>query len=324
MVVPAGIYAAFNATGPGASGWGIPMATDIAFALGVLALLGRRAPFTLKVFLLALAVVDDLGAIAVIAVFYSESLSFEATMYAFLVLAIIFGARAAGVRSIDVYVLLGAIFWLAVLKSGVHATIAGVVLAFLTPAKADRDLDSFREEAGSLAARLTAEGVSAEEQQTVLNEFEAVVRRSSSPLERLERALHPWSVFAIVPIFALANAGVEVTEEAWDAARSSAVTFGIIAGLIVGKPVGIFLATWIAVRSGIAELPAGVGWPHVAGAGVLAGIGFTVSLFITDLAFDEALRTDEAKLAILAASLVAAVAGYLILRLVTRPGLARG
>jgi NhaA family Na+:H+ antiporter len=322
MIVPAGIYSILNATGEGAKGWGVPMATDIAFALGVLALLGRRIPFPLRVFLMALAVADDIGAIAVIAIFYTSSLSFEASMYALIILAFIFGARQVGVRSIDFYVIVGAVFWLAVYKSGIHATIAGVVLALLTPASPDRPLSAFRQEAEELLAGLGASSDDLEREQTLLNEFESAVRNSEAPLERLERHLHPWVVFTIVPIFALANAGVEVTRDAFEGAVNSPITFGVAFGLLFGKPIGIFLASWLAVRTGLAALPHGVGWIHIAGAGILAGIGFTVALFVTDLAFDAQVLKDEAKLGILSASLLAAVLGYGALRLITRPATA--
>jgi Na+:H+ antiporter, NhaA family len=281
MVAPALIYVAFNGAGAGAKGWGIPMATDIAFALGVLSLLGARVPLSLKVFLLAIAVVDDLGAILVIAVFYTDSLSPEAGLAALALLAVIVAARRAGVASLAVYAVLALCFWLAVLESGVHATVAGVVLAFLTPA-------------GSAMAR---PGGPARE----------------APLELLERTLHPWASFAIVPIFALANAGIELSGGALRAASESAVTAGVAVGLVAGKPLGIMLATALAVRTGLAALPEGVSWRQIGGVGLLAGIGFTVSLFITGLAFDSPGLEAEAKLGILAASLVAGAAGFVAL-----------
>ena len=315
MAVPALIYAAWNVGGDGARGWGIPMATDIAFALGVLALLGRRAPFALKVFVLALAVVDDLGAIAVIAVFYTDELSLKAVLTAGGILAVILAARQAGIRHVEVYVILGALFWLAVLKSGVHATVAGVILAFLTPARADADVASFENEAAGLLQRLRETQASEEEdEQTVLHQFEATLRRSESPLERLERQLHPWAVFVIVPIFALANAGLDLGGGAIPDAAGSTVTAGVVFGLLLGKPLGILLFSWLAVRSGLAVLPEGVAWRHLAGAGMVAGIGFTVSLFITSLAFDSAALQEQAKIGVFAASLVAGLAGYALLR----------
>ncbi|MCA9829227.1 MAG: Na+/H+ antiporter NhaA [Dehalococcoidia bacterium] len=320
LVLPALIFTAFNAGGDGARGWGIPMATDIAFAVAVLALLGRRAPFPLKVFLLALAVADDLGAIAVIAVFYSDGISVEALMYAGLVLAVILVVRQFGVRRLDVYTLLGALFWVAVLESGIHATIAGVLLAFLTPSRPKQDVEKFRAEADLFLDAFDKNRGDSDAQQVVLHEFEAAVRRSEAPLERLEHLIHPWVVFAIVPIFALANAGVEVTSEAFEGAIQSRVTYGVMLGLVLGKPIGIFLATWIAVRSGLAALPNGVSYAHILGVGMIAGLGFTVSLFVTDLAFDDALLIDEAKLGILAGSIIAGVAGLVFLRLAVKPG----
>ena len=320
LVLPALIFTAFNAGGDGARGWGIPMATDIAFAVAVLALLGRRAPFPLKVFLLALAVADDLGAIAVIAVFYSDGLSGEALIYAGLLLAVILVLRQFGVQRLDVYVLVGVLFWVAVLESGIHATIAGVVLAFLTPSRARQDVEKFRREADLFLSDFDRNRGDSDAEQVVLHEFEAAVRRSEAPLERLEHLIHPWVIFIIVPIFALANAGVQVTSEAFEGAVSSPVTYGVMLGLVLGKPIGIFVATWLAVRSGLASLPDGVTFAHVLGVGMIAGLGFTVSLFVTDLAYDAPQLIDEAKLGILVGSIVAAVAGVVFLRLAVKPG----
>ncbi|MGD9933672.1 MAG: Na+/H+ antiporter NhaA [Dehalococcoidia bacterium] len=320
LVLPALIFTAFNAGGDGARGWGIPMATDIAFAVAVLALLGKRAPFPLKVFLLGLAVADDLGAIAVIAVFYSDGLSGEALMYAGLLLAVILALRQFGVQRLDVYVLVGVLFWVAVLESGIHATIAGVLLAFLTPSRPRQGVEKFRSEADLFLSDFDRNRGDSDAQQAVLHAFEAAVRRSEAPLERLEHLIHPWVVFAIVPIFALANAGVQVTSEAFEGAVSSPVTYGVMLGLLLGKPIGIFVATWLAVRSGLASLPDGVTFAHVAGVGMIAGLGFTVSLFVTDLAYDTPQLIDEAKLGILVGSIVAAAAGVVFLRLAVKPG----
>lgn len=324
MLVPAGIYAAFNAGGDGASGWGIPMATDIAFAVGVLALLGRRAPFQLKVFILALAIVDDLGAILVIAIFYTESIAIEPLLWAGAILAVLGIVRASGVRSTDVYVAIGIAFWMAVFKSGIHATLAGVVLAMLTPAGAllpARDAD--RRIASLLGQINDAHERGDEEQhQLLLRELERVSRDATSPLDRLEATLHPWVSFLIVPLFALANAGLDLGGETLRDAATSKVSIGIILGLVVGKFVGIFFGTWIAVRAGVAQLPAGLRWGHVAGGALLGGIGFTVSLFITGLAFDDAVLIADAKAGIFAASLLAGVAGYAVLALLGRPSTA--
>lgn len=273
MVVPALIYLAWNAGGEGAHGWGIPMATDIAFAMGVLALLGRRAPFSLKVFLLALAIVDDLGAILVIAVFYTDSVSFAALGWAALLVGAVLALRWRGVTSFSAYTVAGVLLWAAVYQSGVHATIAGVVLAALTP-----------------AARSESD--------------------TASPLDRLERGLHPWVSYGIVPLFALANAGVALSRDLVADAASSHVSLGIATGLVFGKPLGILAASYLAVRFGLAELPSNVRYGHLLGLGLVAGIGFTVSLFVTNLAFESAVMVDEAKVAILGASTFAGVLGF--------------
>ena len=315
MVVPAIIYAAWNAGGDGAKGWAIPMATDIAFAMGVLALLGKRAPFSLKVFLLALAIVDDLGAILVIAVFYAESVSFEAGMWALILAATIFGAGRAGLRSTDIYVVLGIAFWIAVYKTGVHATIAGVVLAMLTPARAFYSQRAFESNAMDLLVsyRHARDRGDQEQAQQVLSEIEELSRDTEAPLDRLEHQLHPWVSYLIVPIFALANAGVSLSGGLIADAAGSPVTLGIVFGLVAGKPLGVVLACVLAVRLGLAELPSNTHLGHIIGIGLVAGIGFTVSLFITGLAFSEQTLADEARIGILAASFVAGVVGFVYL-----------
>lgn len=280
MFVPAGIYAALNAGTPGAAGWGIPMATDIAFALGVLSLLGSRAPMALKVFLTALAIIDDLGAVLVIAFFYTAEISATSLSLAAGLLAVLFLLNRAGFHNCGVYAFVGFWLWLAILKSGVHATIAGVLIALTIPADQDPE-----EEA-----------------------------ESSSLLYRLEHALHPWVTFLILPLFALANAGVVLSGEAFSRLVQP-VSLGVFFGLVVGKPVGIFLFTWLAVRAKLTLLPAGVSWGHIVGAGMLAGIGFTMSLFINALAFGESEFNAMAKMSILLASAVSAIVGSLTLRL---------
>jgi NhaA family Na+:H+ antiporter len=280
MFVPAGIYAALNAGTPGAAGWGIPMATDIAFALGVLSLLGSRAPLALKIFLTALAIIDDLGAVLVIAFFYTAEISAKSLSLAAGLLAVLFLLNSAGFRNGGVYAFVGFWLWLAILKSGVHATIAGVLIALTIPADQDPE-----EEA-----------------------------ESSSLLYRLEHALHPWVTFLILPLFALANAGVVLSGEAFSRLVQP-VSLGVFFGLVVGKPVGIFLFTWLAVRAKLTLLPAGVSWGHILGAGMLAGIGFTMSLFINALAFGESEFNAMAKMSILLASAVSAIVGSLTLLL---------
>lgn len=315
MVVPAAIFVAFNVGTENAGGWGIPMATDIAFALGALAILGRGAPTALVTFLLALAVVDDIGAIAVIAVFYTEQIDLQAAGIAIALVAAVFGAQRLGVRAISAYVVIGAVLWLAVLESGVHATISGVVLGAMTPWRPKFDIRDFREEALPLIELIEARSESHDpEAELALGKLEELISETESPLERLEHLIHPWSGYVVLPLFALANAGVALNADAMREAVSSPVTHGVFAGLWLGKPVGIILAAWIAVRLGAATLPVGVSWLQIAGAGVLAGIGFSVSIFITDLAFDGAIA-EQAKVGILAATVLAAAAAFPLLRL---------
>lgn len=321
MVIPAAIYAALNAGSLGARGWGIPMATDIAFALGVLALLGDRIPSSLRVFLLALAIVDDLGAILVIAVFYTEQISWLALGAALLVLLLVFAMRLVGVVSVYLYILVGAMLWLAVLKSGVHATVAGVLLGAATPAQPYLTRRTFADSAQSLLTRFR-KAMQAEEYETAdaaLGELEDVIEATESPLDRLLRVVHPWSSYLVLPVFALANSGVEVSPDTAARALNSAVTLGVGAGLILGKPIGILLFAWIAVRLAVADPLAGVNWKQLAGAGLLAGIGFTVSIFIASLSFEGTALLSEAKMGVLAGSLLAGVGGFLCLRLASTP-----
>jgi len=272
MVVPALVYMAWNTGGDGARGWGIPMATDIAFALGLLALLGTRVKPGAKAFLLALAIVDDIGAIIVIAVFYSEDVAFVWLLGALGVCAAVVLMRRFGLRHPGAYLVPGIALWLCVHEAGIHATIAGVVLAFLLP---------------------------------------AIPGPEEGPAERLEHALHPWTSFVVVPVFALANAGVVLSGDALERATSSAITLGVVTGLVVGKLVGITLFTALAARARLGAMPDGVGIPDVAGVAAVAGIGFTVSLFIADLSFGGA-RLDDAKIGVLAASVIAATLGAVL------------
>ena len=316
MIVPGLIYLLFNHSGDAHKGWAIPVATDIAFAVGVLSLLGKRVPFSLKVFLLALAIADDLGGILVIAVFYTEHISFQALAYAGIILLIINLFRIYGVRSLNVYFFLGALMWVAVLKSGIHATIAGVVLAFFTPARSFYEPDDYSRTARGLLDHAASGESNFDSQQSLLEEMEDLSRGSEAPLDRLEHMLAPWVSFLIVPIFALANAGVVVTGGSVSDALSSGVSWGVMLGLIIGKPVGIFLFTFLAVRIGLANKPQGVRWLQLFGVAILGGVGFTVALFITELAFDAEVLTNDAKMGILAGSIVAAVIGYTFLRLI--------
>jgi NhaA family Na+:H+ antiporter len=284
------------------------MATDIAMAVGVLSLLGSRVKPQLKLVLLALAIVDDIGAIAVIAIFYSDEFDPTAAAVAIGLLLLMVGLRIAGVRSILPYVALGAVIWIAIHEGGVHATIAGVILGFLAPTRPFRHPDMI--DADTLANVSTVESA-----------YETVVlaRESVSVVEWLEHLLHPWSSYVIVPVFALANAGVVLDSESIDNAVSSPVTHGIVAGLVVGKLVGISAFTWLACRVGVASMPAGTRFPQVVGVAALGGIGFTVSLFVSELAFGATAVGDEAKIGILVASVSAAVLGTVILLATSRP-----
>jgi NhaA family Na+:H+ antiporter len=318
MVVPALAYVAFNSGGPGAGGWGIPVATDIAFAVGVLGLLGNRVSIELRVFLLALAIVDDIGAILVIALFYTESLSPGALVWAAAFLGLIVVLQRLGVRSTMAYVLVGALVWLAVFESGLHATIAGVVLGLMTPSSPYVDPAAYPDQIEGLREDYMdalAEG-NVSQQQAALGRIEEVTQWTESPVEKMERLFHPWTAYLVLPLFALANAGVALSGEALRGAVSSSVTLGVILGLVLGKLVGVSGAAWIAVKLGLADLPSGVRWGQVAGTGLLAGIGFTMSIFVTTLAFyGEPGLIDEAKIGILVASVLAGVLGYLLLRM---------
>ncbi|MDQ3944645.1 MAG: Na+/H+ antiporter NhaA [Actinomycetota bacterium] len=309
MVVPAAIYGALNAGGPGSAGWGVPMATDIAFALGIVALLGDRVPAPLKVFLLTLAIVDDIGAILVIAAFYSAGLSWPWLGAAAGGLAAVAGLRRLRVWYVPVYAVIGAAVWFATHESGIHATIAGVALGLLTPARPLQPQGAGQEVARVVGSRPTAAEAKA---------AGFVVKEEVPVTERLENALHPWTSFVVVPLFALANAGVTVSAGAVGDTLTSAVGGGIILGLVIGKLVGVAAASWIAVRLGLGRLPAGVSWLDVLAVAALAGIGFTVSLFIAGLAFDDPARRETATLAILIASAGAAFLGAAISTAVTR------
>ena len=303
MLVPAAIFLAFNPTGDGASGWGIPMATDIAFALGVVAILGRRVPPAVKVLLLTLAIVDDIGAIAVIAVFYSDGLRPTMLLGAVAVAALVAVMHRANVTYPPIIVLAGLTLWLLVYESGIHATIAGVVLGLLTPARPmQTDLGP-----GHIVDLLdNQDDLRADEVRATAR----VIGGSVSACDRLIDALHPWTSYVIVPIFALANAGIELSSDAF--VHPSSVLIGVTVALVAGKLVGITAFSWLAIRLGLGRRPDGVGWRHIAGVGAVAGIGFTVSLFITGLAFESEALQAEAKIGVLVASLLAATLGSVI------------
>ena len=321
MVVPAVLYLSLNAGGEAVRGWGIPMATDIAFALGALALLGRRVPLELRILLLGLAVVDDLGAIMVIAVAYSESLDFMQLGLAAILIGAMLLTTRVGFSHAPITAALAFLMWVAVLKSGVHATVAGVLVGALTPTRPMFSREEFGQEAEGLLAEyrgsLNSEGDSRTE--TILGEFEELVKGTESPLERLERLIHPWSSYVILPVFALANAGIAISADGIREAASNQVTLGVVLGLGIGKVVGITLFPWLASRFGLTELPNTVSWTHVIGIGLLGGIGFTVAIFIAGLAFEDPVLVNDAKFGIMGASLMAGLAGYALLRFLARP-----
>jgi NhaA family Na+:H+ antiporter len=319
MILPALIYMLFvGFDSPASHGWGIPMATDIAFSLGIAALLGSRVPLRAKLFLLALAIADDIGAIAVIAVFYTEELHIGFMVGSIIALAVIWLANKLRVRSILFYVVVGVVAWYLMLESGVHATIAGVAIGLLTPARPLISSEEFDRRARRIIETYPALVRSQADREKIDHEAQmlaTVANESVSPLNRIEHALVFWSSFVIVPIFALANAGVRFEGISFTEALTSPVTLGVGAGLFVGKAVGVPLFTWLAVRFRLGELPAGVTWPHVLGLGALAGIGFTVALFISGLAFEPGSEfTDLSKIGIFAGSILSGVVGYTILR----------
>lgn len=314
MLVPAAIYLALQWGQPGHRGWGIPMATDIAFVVGCLALLGSRVPPGLRILLLSLAIADDIGAILVIAIGYTSDLNLIALGWGALGIVLVMLLRKAGVRSIPIYTVLGVAIWFGFHESGVHATIAGVILGLMTPVEpwvSQNRLRAFLDDVGDFLTGEPDEDESRvkEERQSVLRSMELAARETIAPLERLETTLHPWVSFGIMPVFALANAGVAIDP----ASLSHPVSVAVAAGLVIGKPAGIVLFSWLAVRSGLAKLPAGVSWTVLAAGGVLAGIGFTMSLFIGGLALTGELL-DAAKAGILIGSLIAAVLGMGLLR----------
>lgn len=318
MVVPALFYVLLNASGPGARGWGIPMATDIAFALGVVALLGSRVSPGLKVFLAALAIVDDIGAVLVIAIFYSAGVAWDALAAGGVVLLLSVLANRLGIRHFGVYAALGALLWGCFLASGVHATVAGVLLAMTIPSRTRINQHEFVSRCRAILERferalISDAGLGRVEQDSV-HELERSCEQVQSPLHRMERGLH-WSVaFVIMPLFALSNAGVRLADSLPFAPGGALVAGGIVLGLVLGKPLGITLASWLAVRAGAAALPAGATWGAVRGVSWLGGIGFTMSLFIAGLAFEPGPLLNAAKLGILGASLIAGITGWLLLR----------
>jgi Na+:H+ antiporter, NhaA family len=315
MILPALIYFALNRSGVGARGWGIPMATDIGFALGVLALLGKRIPSSLRVFMLALAIVDDVGAILVIAFFYTPQISISALGLAggLLALLIVIAIRKG---PISVYVVVGFFFWAAVLSSGVHATIAGVILGLVAPITPKWRPEELADNAEPLLSTFRSQILSKDKlaAEATLTQMDQLLRGSDSIAERLERSIHPWVSFLILPLFALASAGVALSTEQLKLAILSPLALGVFLGLVVGKAVGITLFSFVAVRSKIAAMTDGLTWSGIVGVGILAGVGFTVALFISGLSFEDETLVATSKVAVIAASLAAGFIGYTYLR----------
>jgi Na+:H+ antiporter, NhaA family len=311
-VVPALVYLLFNHSDIHARGWGIPMATDIAFALGVLALLGSRVPPSLKVFVAALAIVDDVFGVLVIALFYTAHISYISLALGLLGVGVSFLANWAGVRQPAVYAFIGVFVWFAVLQSGVHATIAGVLLAFSIPVKSSIDKDSFVSRCRRLLDRFDKAEINSAEAHAVIHTLASQCEKVDTPLHRIEHSLQPWVSFLIMPVFAFSNAGVHILGQIQSSVRHP-VTLGVFLGLLLGKPLGIMGFAWLAEKTGLGSPPAGVQWRQIFGASWLCGIGFTMSLFIAGLALESAEVIDMAKIGTLAASVTAGIVGSLIL-----------
>lgn len=317
MVVPALIYATINHGTDSTAGWGIPMATDIAFAMAILILLGKRIPHALMTILVALAIVDDLGAVLVIAIFYTDNLALAPLFWALCCFAALMMLNLAGVRQIWPYVAIAMVMWISMLFSGVHATIAGVLGALATPARSVYNPAEFGRDARKLLDRFDVyrnndkEFLSSERLNGILHTLSTGINKAQTPLQRLEHGLKNPVYFAIIPLFVLFNAAVPVDMSQLDVMLQSPVVHGVVAGLVIGKFVGVFGAVYLCVKLGMAALPDGVNYRHIAGISMLAGIGFTMSIFISELAFrGNTLHLTEAKIAILTASLIAGIAGY--------------
>ena len=320
MVVPVAIFFTIVGDADAREGWAVPMATDIAIAVGVIALVGSRVPAGLKVMLLAIAIVDDIGAIAVIAIFYSDDLSIDAIALTLALLALVLAMNFWGVRAIPLYVAVGVLAWMTTHESGIHPTILGVALGVMTPIQPWYRSSALPDIAQSLLGRVRASESAPtseherEERVGALLTLSDISVAGVSPLDRLEHALLPWSAFVIVPIFAFVSAGVDLRGGALGEAATSNLTYGVGIGLLIGKPIGIVLATWIAVRLG-ADLAEGVTWMGVLAIGFIAGIGFTVALFVTELSFEQEELLAQAKVGVFFTSLIAGVVGLLALRL---------
>lgn len=313
LVVPAGIYLLLNADGPGAGAWGIAISTDTAVVIGVLALVGPRCPDQLRVFLLALAIVDDIGAVAAIAVFYTDDVDVVALLLAGALFLALLALRFARIWRTPLYVVIGVLMWWATLRSGVHPSVVGVAMGLLVNAYAPRpeDIQRVQTAGRSFLVDPTAQRAMA---------AQAAVTEAVSPNERLQMRVQPWTGYVIVPLFVLANAGVLLSGETIAAALTSTITLGIIAGLTVGKLIGVTAGTWVALRTGIGRVPDTLRWGQLIGGAGLAGIGFTVALFVTDLALDDEELVNQAKIGILAGSILAGLIGWTIFRVAGERG----
>jgi NhaA family Na+:H+ antiporter len=317
MLVPALIYFFINKGAESANGWGIPMATDIAFALALLAVAGKHIPSSVKVFLAALAVADDLGAVLVIAIFYSAHINFAPLTVGICLLTLLLIGNKLGIRSIAYYLVIGFAVWVAFLLSGVHATIAGVLVAFTIPARTRVNeknyADSLRKLLFDFEQQIPNNStLTTPEQHHTIEKIKKITTDAETPLQKVEYALHPWVAFVVMPLFALANAGIVIGADFFSSLLNP-VSMGVMIGLVVGKFAGVMLATWLMVKFG-AQLPADSNWKQMTGVALLAGVGFTMSLFISGLAFSHVEMVDQAKYGILLASLLSGVLGVIVLK----------
>ncbi|MBI9052689.1 MAG: Na+/H+ antiporter NhaA [Bacteroidales bacterium] len=317
MIVPAGFFLFFNRNGQGLEGWGIPMATDIAFSLGILSLLGKRVPIALKVFLVAFAIVDDIGAVLVIAFFYSANIHWNLLLIAMILLVVLFIFNARNIRYIPFYMIIGWVIWYLFLKAGIHPTIAGVLIAFSIPStrkiklkdfnfRMNRNLTDFCDEPCEDSITLN------HQQLASIDNMQSQLDKVQSPLQSLEHSLHGFVTYLVMPLFAFANAGVVLKGAGLESFNS--LTLSIGASLVLGKITGILLFSYLTVKFGISALPNNIDWRHILGAGMLGGIGFTMSLFISNLAYDNIILLNQAKLGILLGSFVAAIVGFVYLK----------
>ena len=325
MIVPAVMFISLNINTDTVVGWGIPVATDIAFALGVLSVLGKRVPISLKIFLTALAIADDIGAVLIIAIFYSNDLMLNNLIISFLLLGGIVIANYLGLRNPFIYIVVGCLMWIFFLKSGIHATIAGITLAMVIPLKVKINPNQFFHKATELLDNFKNEntfhrskgslGLTTEKQSATLEELVKHTKEVESPLQRMENNLHHFVTFVVLPLFAISNSGVIIDSNVTSIFNNS-LAIGIILGLFIGKPIGILSFSYLAYKTGIASIPDDIKWRHVLGVGFLGGVGFTMAIFVNGLAFNTDLYISTAKIAIFIASILSGIFGYLTIRMV--------